>query len=431
MQKRALASLVFLGFACSGAHAALVAQENRIVQPVDPDRRVALAESRAGWVSPANDAGAVPADLPLTSLSITLKRTEARQQAFEQLLKDQQDPASPDYHHWLTASEIGERFGATQHDIDAVSGWLRSQGLSVDAVSNSRTRIRFSGTAAKVSRAFATAMRFYNAGAEKRIANASDAEIPAAFADAVSSLRGLTTERYRPALHTTAPIRTAASPEPAATYCPQGSTSCVYNIFPADFATIYNLNPLYNQGIIGAGQAVAIVGRSRIYQSDLDHFQDLADISTPAPTTIIPPNGTDPGPALTTCPDSSQPGCGNPADQVGDQTEATLDVQRVNATAPGAPIKLVVSGQTNSVDGVNIAIDYAIDTDPVPAKILSISFLSCEADNGRSVAEGLDQYFSQAAAEGISVFVASGDAGVAGCASLDQSPQPGEPVSVN
>lgn len=431
MHMRALASFLILGVVSTAAHAALVAQENRIVQPVNPDQRVALSERRAAWVSPANDAGAVPSDLPLTQLSIALKRSPARQQAFERLLRDQQDPASPDYHRWLSASEIGERFGATQHDIDAVGAWLRSQGLAVDAVSNSRLRIRFSGSAAAVSRAFATAMRYYNAGAEKRIANASDAEIPAAFSDAVAAVHGLTAVRFKPAFHLTAPIQAAATMRPASTYCPQGATTCDYNIFPSDFATIYNLNPLYNQGIIGSGQTIAIVGRSRIYQTDLDEYQQLAGLATPPPTTIIPPNGTDPGPPLTTCPDSTQPGCGNPSDQVGDQAEATLDVQRANATAPGAPIKLVVSSQTNSVDGVDIAIDYAIDTDPVPAKILSISFLSCEADNGRSVAEGLDQYFSQAAAEGISVFVASGDAGVAGCASLDQAPQPGEPVSTN
>lgn len=431
MQMRALASLLYFGLACTTTHAAIVAQENRVVQPVNPDQRVVLSEHRAAWVSPANDAGAVPADLPLTQLSISLKRSPARQQAFEQLLKDQQDPASPDYHHWLSATEIGERFGATQHDIDAVGAWLRSQGLTVDAVSNSRTRIRFSGTAASVSRAFATAMRYYNAGAEKRIANASDAEIPAAFSDAVASVQGLTAIRFKPALHTTAPIQSAATMRPAATYCPQGSSSCVYNIFPADFATIYNLNPLYSQGIKGNGQTIAIVGRSRVYQRDIDEYQSLAGLPSSSPTTIIPPNGTDPGAALTTCPDSTQPGCGNPSDQVGDQSEATLDVQRANATAPSAPIKLVVSAQTNSNDGVNIAIDYVVDTDPVPAKILSISFLSCEADNGRSVAEGLDQYFSQAAAEGISVFVASGDAGVAGCAALDQAPQAGEPVSTN
>lgn len=431
MHMRALASFLILGFVSTAAHAALVAQENRIVQPVNPDQRVALSERRAAWVSPANDAGAVPSDLPLTQLSIALKRSPARQQAFERLLRDQQDPASPDYHRWLSASEIGERFGATQHDIDAVGAWLRSQGLAVDAVSNSRLRIRFSGSAAAVSRAFATAMRYYNAGAEKRIANASDAEIPAAFSDAVAAVHGLTAVRFKPAFHLTAPIQAAATMRPASTYCPQGAATCDYNIFPSDFATIYNLNPLYNQGIIGSGQTIAIVGRSRIYQTDLDKYQQLAGLATPPPTTIIPPNGTDPGPPLTTCPDSTQPGCGNPSDQVGDQAEATLDVQRANATAPGAPIKLVVSSQTNSVDGVDIAIDYAIDTDPVPAKILSISFLSCEADNGRSVAEGLDQYFSQAAAEGISVFVASGDAGVAGCASLDQAPQPGEPVSTN
>ncbi len=116
------------------------------------------------------------------------------------------------------------------------------------------------------------------------------------------------------------------------------------------------------------------------------------------PTTIIPPDGTDPGPPLTTCSDDSSPSCGNPSDQLGDQNEATLDVQRVGSVAPGAPIDLIVSADTNSMDGVNIAIDYAVDHDPVPAKILSISFTSCEADNSRAIAESLDDFFAQAAA---------------------------------
>ena len=430
MQIRALVSFIVLGFACASAQAALVAQENRIVQPVDPDQRVALSERRAGWVSPANDAGAVPADLPLTSLSITLKRTDARQQAFEQLLKDQQDPASPDYHRWLSASEIGERFGATQHDIDAVSAWLRSQGLDVDAVSNSRTRIRFSGDARTVAAAFATSMRYYRAGGEKRIASTSSAAIPAAFADAIASIEGLDAVRFERTLHVSAP-RPSVATSPAATYCPGGSAPCQHSIFPADFSVIYNLNPLYQASLRGAGQTISIVGRERIHQPDVDNFNELAGTDVPTPTTIIPPDGSDPGTPLSTCPDDSQPGCGNPSDQVGDQGEATLDVQRAGSVAPGATIDLVVSANTNSNDGVFISMDYVVDTDPVPAKILSISYTSCEADNSRDQAESLDDFFSQAAAEGISVLVASGDGGVAGCAALDSAPTANEPMSTN
>ncbi|HKE47809.1 MAG TPA: S53 family peptidase [Rhodanobacteraceae bacterium] len=433
MSKRPLFFLSLAVFACGHALAAATAPSNdRIVANVDPDKRISLGEPRAAWISPAQDVGAVPDDLPLTQLSVVLKRSPERQQAFEQLIREQQDPASPNYHRWLSPREVGERFGATEHDLDAISGWLHAQGLSVDSVSNSRTRIRFSGSAAAVAAAFRTALRYYQTGNEKRIANASDAEIPAAFADAVASIAGLQTVRYRPSLHLTAPMQSrAASPEPAGTYCPGAGQDCQYNIFPADFAVIYNLTPLYQQNLRGSGQHIAVVGRARVYQPDIDHFQSLAGVSGSDPVVTVPPDGTDPGSPLSTCSDTSSSTCGNPSDAFNDQAEATLDVQRVGSVAPGAAIDLIVSDDTNSIDGINIAIDYAIDHDPPPAKVLSISFTSCEADNSRAVAESLDDFFGQAAAEGISVFVASGDAGVAGCAALDSAPQPGEPKSTN
>jgi hypothetical protein len=422
----------FLVLACAFAHSprAHANSADRIVRAPDPAERVTLAERRAAWISPANDAGAVPDDLPLASLGVVLKRAPERQRAFEQLLRDQQDPASPDYRHWLTPSEIGERFGATANDIDAITSWLAAQGLRVDSVSNSRTRIRFSGSASRVAAAFATSMRYYAAGGEKRIAATSSAAIPAAFAGAIASIEGLDSVRFQRTLHASAPRRSAPT-SPAATYCPGGSAPCQHSIFPADFSVIYNLTPLYQQNLRGAGQTISIVGRERIYQPDIDNFNELAGTSVPTPTTIIPPNGTDPGPPLSTCPDSTQHGCGNPVDQVGDQGEATLDVQRAGSVASGAAIALIVSADTNSIDGINLAMDYAVDHEPVPGKILSISFTSCEHDNSQAVANSLDDFFAQAAAEGISVLVASGDAGVAGCASLDAAPVAGEPKSVN
>ena len=171
----------------------------------------------------------------------------------------------------------------------------------------------------------------------------------------------------------------------------------------------------------GTGQTIAVVGRSRVYQPRHRRISSRCSAWPRARrrrsfrrTAPIPARRYRPAPI------PRHPDCGNPTDQVGDQTEATLDVQRANGTAPGATIDLVVSGQTNSVDGVDIATDYAIDTDPVPAKILSISFTllrSRQRPHRRRIARSV--FLGQAAAEGISVFVASGDAGVAGCASLD------------
>ena len=151
-----------------------------IVTLVDNAKRAVLPGHSVPWAQPKNDLGTVPANLMLDHLSLVLRRSPERQLAYDQLLREQQNPASPNYHHWLSPIEIGERFGATQHDIDALSSWLLMQGFSVDVVANSRTRIHFSGRAADVASAFGTELHYFQGDAEKRIANTVAASIPAA-----------------------------------------------------------------------------------------------------------------------------------------------------------------------------------------------------------------------------------------------------------
>ncbi len=396
------------------------------------ERAVLPGPRRAAWAQARNDLGSVPDDIALDHLSVVLRRSAERQQAYDLLLQEQQDPSSPNYHRWLSPTEIGARFGATQHDIDALSTWLRTQGLEVDAVANSRIQIRFHGPAANVARAFGTGLHYFQAGAEKRMANTSAPSVPAAFSGAVKSVVGLTPIKLHP-VHRFSPPQSMQLHDgirPASTNC-QGSV-CSHAIFPADFATIYDLNSVQQQGIDGNGQSIAIVSRQRVYNTDVENFQKLAGLPTKDPVVIIPPAGTDPGPPATTCNSDTTvtPNCRKPGAAVQDQGEATLDVQRAGSVAPGATIKLIVSGK-NVNDGINIGIEYAIDTNPPPAQILSISYTTCEADNDQGGADYVDSYFSQAAMEGISVFVASGDGGVAGCASLDSAPTPGEVASPN
>ena len=101
-----------------------------VIAPVDPANRVVLQGQHAPWALAQNSQGPVPGDTMLEHLTLVLKRSPQQQKAFEQFLQQLQDPASPNYHRFLTPVQVGKRFGASQHDIEAISQWLRSQGLA-------------------------------------------------------------------------------------------------------------------------------------------------------------------------------------------------------------------------------------------------------------------------------------------------------------
>ncbi len=376
-----------------------------VVDSVDLAQRTTLPQARAAWASAANDLGEVPDDLPLSHLTVVLKRPAQQQLAFEQLLKQQQDPGSPNFHHWLAPAEVGDRFGASAHDISAMTGWLQAQGLHVDAVANSRTRIDFSGSAARVAAAFGSRLHAYLVNGEQRIAPVGVTQIPAALSPLVDSVRGLVTV-HETASHGAGTAQVIGEPapdeNPGGTFC-SPDAPCHY-LWPADFAAIYDLNPVYQQGVDGRGQTIAIIGRARVYLPDIENFQARSGLPVKDPIIIVPPDGIDPGPALSSG--------GNPSE---DQLEATIDVTRATGVAPGATIDLVVSANTALHNGLAIAAQYVVDTDPVPAQIMSVSFGACEAEGGLAGVDFYDSVFSQAAAEGISVFVLSGDSGAAGC----------------
>jgi hypothetical protein len=392
-----------------------------VVAAVEPANRVALTGHHPAWASAQNDLGSVPTDLSLEHLGFVLARPPQLQAAFDQFLREQLDPASPNYHHWLTPVEIGERFGASQHDTDAIASWLQSQNLHLDSIANSRVRIEFSGTASAVANAFGAEMHYYLVDGEQRLSIAAEPKIPAALTGIIKSISGLFTINIRP-FHGMGTVQVPASNlvwDSHGTLVPEVTTgSGIHYVSPSDFATIYGLN---TGSISGAGQTIAIVGRSRVYAQDITMFQSLTGLAPIPPTEIIPPTGVDPGPAQTSMSGSPPP----------DQLEATLDVSRATSVAPGATIDLVVSANTATASGIVITSQYVVDTVPVPAHIMNISFGACESNAGQSGVNFWDSLFSQAAAEGISVFVSSGDSGAAGCDAAFSAPPPSQILSIN
>ena len=380
---------------------------DRVVAPVDNSRRVPLPGARPAWANPETDAGALPADFPIQHAVVLLARPPESQRAFEQFLARQQDPGSPDYHRWLTPVEVGERFGVSLNDIGAVAGWLASEGLRVESVSKSRVTIMFGGSAAAVGEAFGAPIDRYAVNGEQRFAMASEASIPAALAPVMQGVEGLYTVRLRP-MHGSGSATIPARSHGAFPEYDYGSS---HYIFPADFAAIYDLNPVYASGIDGAGQTIAIIGRALVDNADIENFQQLAGLPVRDPTVIVPPGGQAPMAALTTQGSYTE-------DQIGDQLEATIDLTRAIGVAPGATIDLVASGggtlNGRPYDGIYFAANYVIDT-PLPAQIMSLSFGACENIMGALGTALWNTLFSQAAAEGISVTVASDDGGAAGC----------------
>ncbi len=396
-------------FAATPLHAETA---DRVTLPVDATQVQALPNHVPAWANRNNDIGLVPAGQTLDQLTMVLARSPQQEQELEQLLSEQQNPASAKYHQWLTPSEMGDRFGLSQGDIDTVRGWLESQGLHVNFVTPSRMFIGFKGTAAEVGRAFQTDVHYYNVKGVRQMSVSSDPKIPEVLAPVITAVRGLYTLEEHP-LHSATTVR-QSSPRIS-------TTTGIHIIGPADFATIYDLPTNLN----GSGVTIGIVGRSRTDFTDYQNFENFTGTSFANPTEIIPTafGGVDPGPAYTTQQPSSV--------DVGDQGEATLDVTRAATVAEGANILLVVA--TNASGGIEPGVQYLVNTEPVPAQIINISFGACEAKVGPTGVSFFNPLFQQAAAEGISVFVSAGDSAAAGCDQDFTTPpaSPAYPISPN
>jgi len=374
--------------------------------PQSPGSR-ALPSHVPTWANARNLVEAVPSGQRVANLTLVLALHPDRQKALEELLAAQQDPASPEYQQWLSPSEFGARFGLADEQIDAITGWLESQGLRVDWVAPGRNFIGFSGAAGDVGRAFQTELNTYSVNGKRRMSVASAPRIPAEIAPFIQSIRGLYTIEERPYSH----VRSAQSQSPAISPAIEAGTG-VFFVGPKDFAAIYDVPSDLN----GKGVTIGIVARARTDFSDFKYFRQATGTTFANPTEVVPTafGGVDPGPALTA------PPTGNVS--FDDQVEAELDVYRAASVAQGAKVLLVVN-KSGTAGGSDISGDtqYLVQTDPVPAHVINISFGLCESRAATNVGFW-DQLFEQAQSEGISVFVASGDAGASGCDNYFQTP---------
>src|SRR5260370_34103318 len=139
----------------------------RIVQAINEADRVALTGNTHPEARVANDRGLVANGFAMEHMLLQLKRSPEQELAVQQFLNELQRQGSPNFHHWLTAQEFGERFGVANSDLNLVTTWLESQGFQVNVVYPSGMLIDFSGTAAQLRKAFQTEIHYLAAKAER------------------------------------------------------------------------------------------------------------------------------------------------------------------------------------------------------------------------------------------------------------------------
>ena len=358
-----------------------------ITGTVDETELVTLPGNTRPEANTKNDRGRLGDSFPLEHMMLLLRRSPVQEQALTGLIDRLHDPQSPYFHHWLTAREFGERYGLAGQDINTITRWLKSHGFSVNTVYPNRFVIDFSGTAGQARQAFHTELHRLKVGGKEHIANMTDPRIPAALAPALVGVVSLSDFMPQP-MH-----------EPR-NYLTSGGN---YYVAPADLATIYNLNPLFEAGVSGQGQTIALVEDSDVYNpADWSMFRSvlgLAVYSGGSFTEIhpAPPNGpnncNDPGPT-------------------GDDGEAILDAEWSSAAAPNGAILMISCANTAISFGGFIALQNLLNDGTAPA-IISISYGGPETAEGAAGNAFVESLYQQAVTAGISIFVSSGDSAAA------------------
>ena len=340
---------------------------------------------------PEYDVGEADAALRMSGLQLVLAKTPAQEEALNKLIADQQDPRSPQYHHWLTPAEFGARFGASDATIAALSGWLQSQGLKVGHVPAARDYLPFFGSKAVVEAALHTQIHAFNIKGVQHYSNITDPSVPASFKGVIAAIGGLNDFHPTPGVRThraIPPSGSAPAPQPDVYEGSIGSNLYPTPGFvgPGDAAIIYDLTPLYANGITGKGVVIAIVAESDVSAAQLTAYWTAFGVNRGGTFTSIPvPGDSDPGET-----------------KDGNEDEAYLDTEIIGGLAPGADLLLVRDKNAGN------AIQYIINQDS--AAIINFSFGACEAVEG-AANSSIKSTFQMAVTEGITITTAAGDTG--------------------
>lgn len=361
----------------------------RLQEGIREGTRALLPGSMPPRAIGAKDLGALRAGDRLEGMTLVFRRTDAQEAELQQLMAAQQDPASPQFHRWLTPEGFGVRFGMTDSDLETTSRWLSGHGFEISGVSRARDRITFSGTAEQVTAAFSATLHHFLVDGEIHVAPDAVLSLPTDLASITTDVLHLSDFRPSP--------KVRLSPQPAYT---SANTQAHY-LSPQDLSVMYDF-PENKYPYPGSGQTIAIVGQSYV---DLGLNSVVRKFFTSTAALRLTP--------------VLVPGTGVQAISPGDAVESEIDLEYSAGLLNSANVLLVYVG-SNPNHGVFDALSFAVDQNIAP--VISISYGECETMvSPAELAQG-NALFEQAVTQGQTLIAASGDSGSTACAPYPTSP---------
>jgi subtilase family serine protease len=418
--------------------AAGTSEAPRATQTINNQLAFPVAKSHLKFIEKTAPTKPLADSFKMNHLQLVLKPSAARQAALASLIADQHNPKSPRFNQWLTPAQFGESYGVMDSDIAAVTSWLQAQGFTVNNVYPNKSQIDFSGTAGQVKAAFHTQENIYEFGTgtatEQHIANAGDISIPAALKDVVAGVMGLndfhpkTTAKTIKGAKWDATKKAMVSSQSSASSKADGKSMAISVnrdgsnpqntlrvLVPNDLVTMYGIRTIRNNGVTGKGVTIALVEGAGIFESDWTNFTTAFNLAQyggtltqfqPAPSTGTN-NCLDPNVAE---------GGGYPIES----EETVANAEWATAIAPGANIQVAACADfdannnlttSNFFGGVFIAANNLVNEASGRPDIISATNFYGEFFTDSASKTAIDLMWAQADAEGISVFVGTGDSG--------------------
>ncbi len=298
----------------------------------------------------------------------------------------------------LSAAQFAQDYGPLPESQDAVIAYMQSAGFTVSMTFNHRLLVGFKGTIGLAEKTFQVQINNYRAPSGRHFyAPTSDPSVPAALAAVIQSVIGLDTAEYftHPPVYGPAHAHKGKSPSISNT-CP--TTSNNIGFLPSQIASAYNLNGLYTEGFHGEGQTIALFELDDYVPSDISNYISCYGGSSVS----INPISIDGGP-------------GTPSSGA---VEVELDMELILSADPHLASLRVYEAPSNPAG--YLAEWAQIVNDDVP--VVSTSWGSCESSAfAQDTSTGPALYLQEntllttAAAQGQSIFAASGDNGSNDC----------------
>ena len=332
--------------------------------------------------------GQLPASQRL-NLAIGLPlRNEA---ALDIFLKQLYDPASPNYHHYLTPEQFTEQFGPTEQDYQKVIAFAQANGLTVTGTNANRVLLDVSGSAADIEKAFQLTLHVYQHPREKRTFFSPDTEPSVDLGVPVADVSGLNNYELPHPKY----VKFNSS-NPVANVTAKSGSGPGGTYLGHDFRAAYAPGTALN----GSGQTIGLVQFDGFDSNDIVAYENLAGLpNVPLQTNLLDSYDGTPG---------------------GGSVEVSLDIEMSISMAPGlSKIVLFEAGPSG-----------------IPNDILSamtansqIKQLSCSWGWSGGPSTTTDNYFKIMAAQGQSFFDASGDSDAFTPGQVDNPGFDGSPAS--